>query len=70
MKLRDCKINTIVTDMAEDRIGVIVGITNAYPHSGRGVRGALENARPIVQWSCGAKQAIHQCNIKPYKGSL
>ena len=69
MKLRDCKHGVLVTTK-DGRIGMIKGITNNIGYAALREKGQLENAVPLVEWSCGETYGVHQSNLKIYKGDL
>ena len=68
MMLYECTMGTIVRDVREDRVGMIVGITNNRPSSSPSERKGINYAIPLVEWSDGHRSGIHPSNIEKLQG--
>ena len=68
MKLKDCIHGKLIID-DQNRIGMIVGITNNY-FSNREYepkQNSPENAVPLVQWANGATSGVHYSRLELFE---
>ena len=56
-----------MTHNMEDRVGMIVGITNNNPSGSHTERKGINYAIPLVRWSDGDEFGIHHENISELK---
>lgn len=72
MKLSQCTHGILVTfgsHFDEERVGMIVGITNNAELSDVVVRDQIEHAVPLVKWSGRTEPVgVHHGNLSVFKG--
>lgn len=62
MKLSECTPGTMVTT-DDNRVGIIIGLTNNMPMGNIEERRHIFNAIPEVKWSSGEVTGIHHENL-------
>jgi len=67
MKLSKCVYGTLVQSLSSSNVGMIVGISNNSYNKCIEVRGEVDKAIPVVQWSSGVTSSIHHTNITKFK---